>query len=108
SDLARDAADKAGRLASHLTPRDSALLEARRLWWRASLDEAERICRELVNAHPEDIEAWSLLGEILFHGNPMRGRSIAEARPAFERMLAARVDEKEALDHLDRIAAALK
>jgi tetratricopeptide (TPR) repeat protein len=108
SDLARDAADKAGRLASRLTPRDSALLEARRLWWRASLDEAERICRELVNAHPEDIEAWSLLGEILFHGNPMRGRSIAEARPAFERMLAARVDEKEALDHLARIAAALK
>ena len=107
SDLAKEAADKAGRLASRLTPRDAALLEARRLWWRASLDDAERLCRELVNAHPEDIEAWALLGEILFHGNPMRGRSIAEARPAFERMLAARVDEKEALDHLGRIAAAL-
>jgi tetratricopeptide (TPR) repeat protein len=105
SDVAQKAADQAARFGERLTPRDAALLEARRLWWRAANDEAERLCRQVLDGHPEDIEAWNLLGEILFHANPLRGRSSAESRPAFERVLSARPDDKEAVDHLVRIAA---
>ncbi|HEV8455420.1 MAG TPA: tetratricopeptide repeat protein, partial [Gemmatimonadales bacterium] len=67
--------------------------------------EAERLCRSLVADYPDDVEAWLQLGEVLVHGNPLRGRSSVEARPAFEQVLARDPDNGEALIHLARIAS---
>ena len=70
-----------------------------------NMDEAERLCRSLVADYPDDVEAWLQLGEGLAHGNPLRGRSSVEARPAFEEVLARDPDNSEALIHLARIAS---
>jgi hypothetical protein len=50
------------------------------------------------------VEAWLLLGEVLVQGNPLRGRSSVEARPAFQQVLARDSANGEALIHLARIA----
>lgn len=51
-------------------------------------DEAERRYRTITEARPEDAGAWLRLGDVLYLYNPVRGRSIEEARPAFQRALA--------------------
>ncbi|HET6577730.1 MAG TPA: BTAD domain-containing putative transcriptional regulator [Gemmatimonadales bacterium] len=70
-----------------LSEHDRMLLEA----LSASLDgragEAERIYRELLSIHPEDVEAWLGLGQTLVFHNQQRGRLITESRGAFERVL---------------------
>jgi hypothetical protein len=65
---------------------------------------AEQLCRSLVTDYVEDVEAWLLLGEVLVHGNPLRGRSSTEARPALQQVLARDPGNGEALIHLARIA----
>jgi tetratricopeptide (TPR) repeat protein len=72
---------------------------------RGRIEEAERQYRRIVADYPEDAEAWFHLAEVLFHFNPLRGRSTTEARPALERLLALEPASPEALLHLARIAA---
>src|SRR5207244_3538083 len=55
--------------------------------------------------YPEDAEAWLRLGELLLHGNPLRGRSACEARVPFERVLALDPGQGDALVHLARVAS---
>jgi hypothetical protein len=45
------------------------------------------------------------MGDLLFHSNPLRGRSAAEARKPFERVVALEPDHVAAMVHLARIAA---
>ena len=45
------------------------------------------------------------MGDLLFHLNPMRGRSAVEARQPFERVVALEPDHVGAMVHLARIAA---
>ena len=77
-------------------------LHARR---RGAADQAERLYRTIVGAHPDDVEAWYQLGEVLFHHNAYRGRSLVESRGAWERVLALEPDHRDALVHLARVAA---
>ncbi len=51
------------------------------------------------------MEAWFLLGDLLFHSNPLRGRSAVEARGPFERALELEPDHVASMVHLVRIAA---
>jgi tetratricopeptide (TPR) repeat protein len=67
--------------------------------------EAERLYREVLASHPDDMETWLLLGETLFHNNPFFGRSTAEAREPLERALASDPDNREVLVHLMDFAA---
>jgi DNA-binding SARP family transcriptional activator len=48
---------------------------------------ADRLYREIVAVHPDDVEAWLGLGQTLVFHNPQRGRLITESRTAFERVL---------------------
>ena len=104
AELAQRSADRALQYRERLGERERRLIEAQHTWRLGRGDEAERLSRSLVADYPDDVEAWLQLGEGLAHGNPLRGRSSVEARPAFEQVLARDPENGEALIHLARIA----
>lgn len=94
----------AARHAGRLTALGRDLLEAYRAY--KTLDpRTERMYRRITASHPDNVEAWFMLGEALFHYNSFMGRSASEARPAFERALALDPANGHALLHLARLAA---
>lgn len=100
-----DASARAVRHADRLGRRPRLLVEAFHDYNRGAYDDAERLYRTLVAAYPDDVEGWYQLGEVLFHCNPLRGRSFMESRGAFERVLALEPHHRGALIHLVRLAA---
>ena len=103
--LAREASEQAHRSRDRVGAHDRLLIDAQRAWLRGAADEAERLYAAALATHVDDIEAWFLLGDVLFHHNPRRGRPMAEARQAFERAVRYEPDHLSALVHLARIAA---
>jgi len=69
------------------------------------VSEAESLYNTITGTYPDDVEAWFHLGDLLFHSNPLRGRSVAEAREPFERVLRLDPDHVGAMVHLVRTAA---
>jgi DNA-binding SARP family transcriptional activator len=104
ADLAQRSAERALRYRQHLGERERGLIEAQYAWRQGRAHEAERLCRSLLADYPDDVEALLQLAEVLVHGNPLRGRSSVEARPALEHVLAQDSENGEALIHLARIA----
>jgi DNA-binding SARP family transcriptional activator/TolB-like protein len=104
-DLPRRAAEEATRYASRLSEHDRLVLEAMQAWRDGDYDLAETRYRQVLSRHDDDVESWYQLGEVLFHGNPLRGHPIVESRPAFERVLRFDSRNREALIHLARVAA---
>lgn len=102
---ARAASEEAHRCRDRLTEHDRLLLEAQHAWITGQSAEAERRYAAIVTAWPESLEGWFLLGDVLFHSNPYRGRSVAEAREPFERTLALDPAHQGAAIQLARIAA---
>lgn len=103
--LAREASEQAYASRRHVGAHDRLLIDAQRAWLRGAADEAERLYAAALSTHVDDIEAWFLLGDVLFHHNPRRGRAMTESRPAFERALGYEPDHVSSLIHLARIAA---
>ncbi len=87
-DESRRAAERAVALAAGLPERDRRLLAALHAHTRGAAGEAERLYREVLARHPDEVEGWHGLGEVLFHHNPIRGRPRAESDAAFARVLA--------------------
>jgi serine/threonine-protein kinase len=104
-ELAREAAAHANEHRERLASRDRLLLDAQRAWLAGSASQAESLYQAIVANFPEDMEAWFLLGDLQVHSNPLRGRSITEARHALERALALEPDHVTSLVHLARIAS---
>ena len=102
---ARESMEQAWQHRERLSERDRLLVAAHRAWLLGHTTEAEQQVSTLLSLHPEDVEGWFLLGDLLFHSNPVRGRSAGEARPAFEHALALDPGHMGALAHLIRIAA---
>jgi len=96
----RGGAERALALADRLTPHDRALVEAHMAFLDGSSELAEQRYRALVRDYPDDAEAWYHLGEVLFHGNPYRGRSPAESGEPFRRSAALLGGSLEARGHL--------
>jgi len=103
--LARAAAETASRFDGRLSEHDRRLVRALVARRTGALGQAETLLRQVVDNYPDDLEAWLQLGQLLFQGNPLRGRSAAEARIPFEHVLALDPDNEEALVHLARIAS---
>ncbi|MBA3318007.1 MAG: tetratricopeptide repeat protein [Gemmatimonadales bacterium] len=103
--LARESADRSHEHRARLSPHDHLVLSAQRAWLDGAIGEAESLYTTTTGTYPDDVEAWFHLGDLLFHLNPMRGRSAAEARKPFERVVALQPDHAGALVHLARIAA---
>lgn len=104
-DLARPAAEKAVQHSERLSESDRLLLEAFLAWQNGAAARAERLYRTIVGTNRDDIEAWYQLGEVLFHYGPLQGKSISEARQAFEQVISLEPHHILALWHLARIAA---
>jgi tetratricopeptide (TPR) repeat protein len=103
--IAQDAVRQASALRERLPERDRALVDAQRAWLQGDPEGAERASLAAVETHPDDAEAWFLLGEIQFHEAPMRGRPSAEASEAMRRAVDLDPSHTGALLHLARIAA---
>ena len=104
-DIAREAAASADHHRARLGPHDRLLLDAQRAWLAGSAAQAEGLYSVIVSNFPDDMEAWFLLGDLQFHSNPLRGRSVVEARHPFERALALDPEHVTSMVHLVRIAA---
>ena len=89
SSAAAMAAERALAFAGRLGERERRLVEAYGASVRGAADDAERAYRSVLLEYPDDLEAQFLLGRTLVFFNPARGRSIAEARPVFDAVLAA-------------------
>ena len=83
------AAERALAFAGRLGERERRLVEAHGAFVRGAADDAERAYRSVLLEYPDDLEARFLLGRTLGFLNPARGRTIAEARPEFDAVLAA-------------------
>jgi DNA-binding SARP family transcriptional activator len=105
-DRGRAAAAAASARADRLPPRARQLLEANAARRAGDFTTAERLFRAMLQRYPDDADGWSGLGEVLFHGNPPRGRSGREAREPFERSRALGLRSAEPVFHLVSIAAA--
>jgi DNA-binding SARP family transcriptional activator len=102
---ARGAAARAVANWAALAPRDRLLVGG--YWQYLKQDPAtERAYHVAVARYPDDVEAWSFLGETQFHMIVRQGRSFTEARRSFERVLELDPSNVNALLHLARIAAA--
>jgi DNA-binding SARP family transcriptional activator/Tfp pilus assembly protein PilF/TolB-like protein len=102
---ARDAVAHAFAHAAELAPRERQLVGT--YWLYLGLSPAtERAYHVAVTDHPDDVEAWSFLGETQFHLIVRQGRSFTESREAFTKVLELDPGNPNALLHLARVAAA--
>jgi serine/threonine-protein kinase len=106
ADLARHAAEQAVRFGERLSERDRRLMEALYAARIGDAEQAERLYRSIVGTYPEDFEAWSQLGETLFHFGPRLGKSLGESREVWERVRRLDPDQSAALVHLARVDVA--
>ena len=104
-DSVASASRRAARHSEGLGRRARLLIEANAAFRGGELDQAERLYGMVVAEYPDDVEAWYQLGDVLFHGNVVRGRLATEARAPFERVLGLEPANFAALTHLARIAA---
>ena len=103
-DVAREFADRGIEHRGRLSPHDQLVFRAQRAWLHGAVQEAESLYNTITGTYPDDVEAWFHLGDILFHTNPLRGRSGVEARSPFERVLRLDSNHLGAMVHLARIA----
>jgi len=103
-EFARDSADRAFQHRDRLGPHDQLVLRAQRAWLHGAVSEAESLYNTTTGTYPDDVEAWFHLGDLLFHSNPLRGRSATEARVPFERVVRLEPDHVAAMVHLVRIS----
>ena len=81
------AMERALALDQRLSERDRRLLAAFADLFRGTPDRAERQYREFLEGYPDDLEAQFQLGNLLYTYNAARGRSPAEAREQYMRVL---------------------
>ncbi len=104
-ELARQLSDRGLQHRERLTGHDRLVFDAQRAWLQGEVEEAESLYNTINGSYPDDIEAWFLLGDLLFHANPLRGRTAAEAREPLERVLRLQPDHTGAMVHLVRVSA---
>jgi tetratricopeptide (TPR) repeat protein len=81
------AAKRALGLGNRLGDRERRLLLAYDAFRRGAAEDGERQYRAILDDYPDDLEAEFELANLLYHYNPLRGRSRAEAQELFERVL---------------------
>ncbi len=101
----REAAAHALAHVAALAPRERMLVGD--YWQYLNRDNGvERVYHVAVSNYPDDVDAWSFLGETQFHYIVAQGRSFTESRESFTRVLELDPGNPNALVHLIRIAAA--
>jgi tetratricopeptide (TPR) repeat protein len=103
-EAAREFAERGAGHSGRLSPHDQLVFRAQRAWLAGDVAAAESLYNTITGTYPDDVEALFHLGDLLFHMNPLRGRSAVESREAFERVLQLDPEHVAALVHLVRIA----
>jgi tetratricopeptide (TPR) repeat protein len=103
--LGRQALDQAMRYSPRLGDHGRRLIQALDAYDRGRQKDAERLYREIVTLYPNDFEAWTQWGEVLFHTGSQIDNSWFEAREPFERALSMEPRDAMSLWHLSNIAA---
>ncbi|MGH6690225.1 MAG: tetratricopeptide repeat protein [Gammaproteobacteria bacterium] len=103
--IAQKAAEEALRHSARLSPPDLTLVESFFALQTAQSTRVIRLLRPYLDAYPDNVDAWFMYGEVLFHYNGLRGRPMAEARQPFERALGLDPDNSTLLIHLMEITA---
>jgi serine/threonine protein kinase/tetratricopeptide (TPR) repeat protein len=103
--LTRRFAAEAAARSDRLPVRERRLLAALELYLDGRASAAEASYQALLDEDPGDLEAAFLMGTLLFFHNALRGRSHAEARPYFERVLANQPGHILSLLYLSTIVA---
>ncbi|MBK5098611.1 MAG: hypothetical protein JJE01_12560, partial [Gemmatimonadetes bacterium] len=98
-------AQNAIRWADRLAPRDRRMLDAYLTRRRGDNLEAAQAYRSILGSYPDEMEAWLDLSEVLFHANPLYGRSFTESRSTLDRVIEFDPNHSTALIHLARLAA---
>ncbi|HEY7635921.1 MAG TPA: BTAD domain-containing putative transcriptional regulator [Gemmatimonadales bacterium] len=99
-----DTAERALHHKDRLPERERLLLEALTASLEGAGSKSERLYRQILALHPEDVEAWIGLGQTLTFHNQQRGRLLTESRTAFERALALDRDNATATLFLSYVA----
>ena len=86
-ELALECAQRAVSVSERLHPQDRALLEAFIALLQGNTLDGERIYRQILSAHPDNVEASLGLGLLLICFNPVRGRRSAESLLPLARVL---------------------
>jgi len=103
--LSLAAAEKAVALSDRLSLRDQRVLDAYLTRRRGDNGAASIKYRSILGTYPDEMEAWLDLSEILFHANPLAGRSFTESRETLTRVLEFDPNHATALIHLARVSA---
>jgi len=103
--LAEASAEQAVRHSARLSEHDRMLLRALLATRQGAGAEADGLYRDIIATYPDEIEAWTQLGEVRFHYGPTLGQPVAASRSAFERVLYFEPGNVSAMIHLARIAA---
>ena len=88
SPQARETVDRAIRHSDRLSERHRGLVLALAAWLRGDHRAADQQYHAILAAHPDDTEAWFMLGQFTIHKASLLGRAWVDAREAFERVLA--------------------
>jgi len=99
------AAERAVELSDRLSERDQRILEAYRMRRFGRNVEAAAIYRSILGTWPDEMEAWLDLSEIVFHANPLHGRSIIDSKSTLARVLEFDPSHATALIHYARVSA---
>jgi serine/threonine-protein kinase len=86
--MATSATSAAVHYSARLAERDRRLLVAYERYRHGAATQAEQEFRELIRDYPDDLEAEFQLADLLVNYSPIQGRSQAEARELFDRVLA--------------------
>jgi len=103
-DKANQSSARAWTYRQRLSAHTQLLLQAQAAWLSGDATSAEACYMRVVTLAPESVDGWFLLGDVGFHLNPLRGRSISAARQPLERALALDPKHIGALTHLIRLA----
>ncbi len=95
--------ERAGRHQARLSQRDGMRLTAALAGAQGRHADALRIYTALVERYPDDVDGWLQLAEQLAHTGHYSGRTLAEARPVYERAIALDPALAPAYYHLAQI-----
>ncbi len=93
----------AGRAA--LPAREARLVHAYRVWRSGDIRGADSLYREILRSRPLDAEAWFHFAEVSYHGGPLIGHPLDDARDAWRRAVALDSNSFPALMHAIRLEA---
>jgi tetratricopeptide (TPR) repeat protein len=101
----REHLEQARRYGGRLGEHQRGLIEALSAYFQGDHKQADSLYRQVLAAHPDDAEAWSMLGYLIADRGYLNGYAWVDAREAYEHVLGLDPRNASALWQLAAIAA---